>query len=95
MSIGTTEAAPGGAECVRVVVRCRPLNSSEVSEGRQRIVSMDADLQQVSQPLTYSSPCELINGRCQQHLLHLIPGCGASVWSDRGIAKDLYFRQRL
>lgn len=28
-------------ECVRVVVRCRPLNSKENADGRQKIVDMD------------------------------------------------------
>ena len=28
-------------ECVRVVVRCRPLNNKETADGRQRIVVMD------------------------------------------------------
>ena len=27
--------------CVRVVVRCRPLNAKETAEGRQRIVEVD------------------------------------------------------
>ncbi len=35
------------AECVKVVVRCRPLNSKEVAEGRQRIVDVDTALSQV------------------------------------------------
>jgi len=29
------------AECVKVIVRCRPLSSKELDEGRQRIVEMD------------------------------------------------------
>jgi hypothetical protein len=29
------------AECVKVVVRCRPLNSKEKEDGRQQIVNMD------------------------------------------------------
>ena len=41
------EASPAGAECVRVVVRCRPLNRSETSDGRKRIVDMDRQMQQV------------------------------------------------
>ena len=32
---------PKKEECVRVCVRCRPLNSTEVSDGRQKIISMD------------------------------------------------------
>ncbi|GBF99862.1 kinesin-ii motor subunit [Raphidocelis subcapitata] len=33
--------APAPSECVRVVVRCRPLNERETAEGRQRIVEID------------------------------------------------------
>lgn len=33
--------APSSSECVRVVVRCRPLNSKERAEGRQTIVDVD------------------------------------------------------
>jgi kinesin family protein 3/17 len=29
------------SECVKVVVRCRPLNSKELADGRERIVDMD------------------------------------------------------
>jgi kinesin family protein 3/17 len=32
---------PPTDECVRVVVRCRPLNGKETADGRQRIVDMD------------------------------------------------------
>ena len=42
------EAPSASAECVRVVVRCRPLNSTENRDGRRRIVSVDSELQQVS-----------------------------------------------
>ncbi|CAG9463621.1 unnamed protein product [Pedinophyceae sp. YPF-701] len=44
-------AHAGGAassECVKVVVRCRPLNDKEVSDGRTRIVDMDTKMGQVS-----------------------------------------------
>ncbi|DBA69276.1 hypothetical protein WJX79_007614 [Trebouxia sp. C0005] len=41
------DGSPASAECVRVVVRCRPLSSTETSEGRRRIVNVDAELQQV------------------------------------------------
>ena len=34
-------------QAVRVVVRCRPLNSKEKNDGRQRIVDMDVDAGQV------------------------------------------------
>lgn len=39
--------APAPSECVRVVVRCRPLNEKERVEGRQRIVDVDQKLGQV------------------------------------------------
>jgi kinesin family protein 3/17 len=35
------------AESVKVVVRCRPLNSKETADGRERIVDMDVDAGQV------------------------------------------------
>lgn len=35
------------SECVRVVVRCRPLNSKEKGDQRQRIVDMDVKAGQV------------------------------------------------
>ncbi|XRA99031.1 kinesin-like protein [Pycnococcus provasolii] len=35
------DANAGGSECVRVVVRCRPLNSKEKEDGRKRVVDMD------------------------------------------------------
>uniref|UniRef100_A0A061QII0 Kinesin-like protein kif3b n=1 Tax=Tetraselmis sp. GSL018 TaxID=582737 RepID=A0A061QII0_9CHLO len=38
----------GDDECVKVVVRCRPMNEKEIQEGRQRIVDMDLELGQVS-----------------------------------------------
>jgi hypothetical protein len=36
------------AECVRVVVRCRPLNSTETADGRARAVFMDTKMGSVS-----------------------------------------------
>ena len=33
-------------ECVRVVVRCRPMNSKETNEGRTRVVDMDVKMGQ-------------------------------------------------
>jgi hypothetical protein len=33
--------APAPSECVRVVVRCRPLNAREAAEGREAIVEVD------------------------------------------------------
>lgn len=42
-SLGSTvRAGKSGGECVKVVVRVRPLSSKEISEGRERIVEMDA-----------------------------------------------------
>lgn len=41
-------AAKPDAECVRVVVRCRPLNSKETADGRSRIVEMDKRQGQVT-----------------------------------------------
>ncbi len=35
------------SECVKVVLRCRPLNSKETAEGRERIVEMDRRAGQV------------------------------------------------
>lgn len=43
-----TQSKAAESECVRVVVRCRPLNSKEIEDGRQRIVDMDLKLGQVS-----------------------------------------------
>jgi len=40
--------APAPAECVRVVVRCRPLNARELADGRQVIVGVDTKTAQVS-----------------------------------------------
>ena len=37
----------GGAEAVKVVVRCRPLNRKEIEDGRQRIVKMDLRIGQL------------------------------------------------
>ena len=36
-------AAKGGNEAVRVVIRCRPLNSKEKADGRGTIVEMDTE----------------------------------------------------
>jgi len=41
------EDAGGVSENVKVVVRCRPLNSEEVQDGRKRIVSMDTKAGQI------------------------------------------------
>ena len=35
-------------ECVRVVVRCRPLSRKEIEQGRQQIVDMDLKAGQVT-----------------------------------------------
>lgn len=32
---------PKKEECVRVVVRCRPMSSKETADGRQKVVEMD------------------------------------------------------
>lgn len=32
---------PKKEECVRVVVRCRPMSSKEQADGRQKVVDMD------------------------------------------------------
>lgn len=45
-----TVSKPGDSskdECVRVVVRCRPLNKKEIEDGRSRIVDMDLKAGQV------------------------------------------------
>lgn len=34
-------------ECVKVVIRCRPLSTKENSDGRKRIVNMDDRTRQV------------------------------------------------
>lgn len=41
-------APKADAECVRVVVRCRPLNSKETADGRARIIEMDKRQGQVT-----------------------------------------------
>eukprot|EP00933_Yihiella_yeosuensis_P046887 TRINITY_DN42508_c0_g1_i1.p1 TRINITY_DN42508_c0_g1~~TRINITY_DN42508_c0_g1_i1.p1 ORF type:complete len:789 (+),score=209.05 TRINITY_DN42508_c0_g1_i1:81-2447(+) len=41
-ALGATSKGKSGGECVKVVVRVRPLSSKEISEGRERIVQMDA-----------------------------------------------------
>lgn len=38
----------GGGECVQVVIRCRPLNDTERSDGNQVVVSLDRALGQVT-----------------------------------------------
>lgn len=47
---GSGKGKKPGGECVKVVVRCRPLASREISDGRQRIVDMDPQTGQVSAP---------------------------------------------
>lgn len=39
--LGATSRAKGGGECVKVVVRVRPLFGKEINEGREKIVTMD------------------------------------------------------
>mmetsp|Transcript_18435 Transcript_18435/g.22116 ORF Transcript_18435/g.22116 Transcript_18435/m.22116 type:complete len:824 (+) Transcript_18435:108-2579(+) len=41
-AVGKLKSAAAG-ECVKVVVRCRPLSSKEVEDSRQRIVDMDLE----------------------------------------------------
>jgi hypothetical protein len=41
-----------GGECVKVVVRCRPLASKEIADGRQRIVDMDSQTGQVKRTVS-------------------------------------------
>ena len=36
------------SECVKVVVRCRPLNQKEVEKNHERVVDMDVKLGQIS-----------------------------------------------
>ena len=45
-AVGKLKAATNG-ECVRVVVRCRPLNSRETEDNRKRIVEMDLESGQI------------------------------------------------
>uniref|UniRef100_A0A7S1AHC0 Kinesin-like protein n=1 Tax=Noctiluca scintillans TaxID=2966 RepID=A0A7S1AHC0_NOCSC len=40
-TLGATKGKSGGGECVKVVVRVRPLSSQEASNGQQKIVDMD------------------------------------------------------
>jgi kinesin family protein 3/17 len=50
--VAAAQVAPSGGkadtECVRVVVRCRPLNSREQADGRARIVEVDKQRGQVT-----------------------------------------------
>eukprot|EP00951_Prasinocladus_malaysianus_P012491 scaffold93137_cov30-Prasinocladus_malaysianus.AAC.2 len=50
-------APKGDSECVKVVVRCRPMNEKEINEQRQRIVDMDLTLGQVSPPKPHYYRC--------------------------------------
>ncbi|GAQ91439.1 Kinesin-like protein [Klebsormidium nitens] len=45
---GSGKGKKHGGECVKVVVRCRPLASKEIADGRQRIVDMDSQTGQVT-----------------------------------------------
>ena len=38
---GSMSGLPKKEECVRVVVRCRPMSSKETADGRQKVVEMD------------------------------------------------------
>ena len=44
----SSKKAAAAAECVKVVVRCRPLNAKEEQAGRQRIVRIDRELGQIT-----------------------------------------------
>lgn len=46
-SKGEKVSSGSNSECVRVVVRARPLSGKEQSDGRKRIVEMDVDAGQV------------------------------------------------
>ena len=48
MAPAAAAAPPPAAECVRVVVRCRPLNARERADGRQAIVAVDTAARTVS-----------------------------------------------
>jgi len=42
-NLGATKSGKSGGECVKVVVKVRPLSNKEVAEGRDRIVVMEAN----------------------------------------------------
>ena len=46
-SKGEKVSAGSNSECVRVVVRARPLSGKEQADGRKRIMDMDVDAGQV------------------------------------------------
>ncbi|CAH2303053.1 kinesin KIF3B [Pelobates cultripes] len=50
---------PKSSESVRVVVRCRPMNSKELSAGFEKVVNVDVKLGQVSVKITKGSANEL------------------------------------
>lgn len=50
----SSDLAPkADSECVKVVVRCRPMNQKEIQEQRQRIVDVDLKLGQVSTSVAF------------------------------------------
>ena len=40
-SLSSSTMSSGGAEAVKVIVRCRPLSDQEINAGHQKIVSID------------------------------------------------------
>lgn len=89
------------AECVRVVVRCRPLNKLETSDGRRPIVGVDTELQQAgssgccsrlgvlafAQRTSSSSSTVLIYIKLT---LSVSAGCSSAHWRVWRAAKDLH-----
>ena len=49
-------------ECVKVVVRCRPMSRKEVEDNRQRIVEIDKKTGEVHMQLIYKS-CDKLTVR--------------------------------
>eukprot|EP00466_Bigelowiella_natans_P016051 jgi/Bigna1/74774/fgenesh1_pg.31_\ len=45
--MSSSSSSSGGSECVKVVVRCRPLNSKEKQSRERTIVELDTELKQV------------------------------------------------
>jgi hypothetical protein len=56
----------GSGECVKVVLRCRPMNRKETSDGRKRIVDMDTKngAIQLSNPAVNEPPKEFTFDAC-------------------------------
>ena len=58
---------PKKEECVRVVVRCRPMSSKEKDDGRQKVVEMDKKRGSV-------------RARCLFTCVHTAHHCARAVW---------------